>query len=49
MLWFLRAKIKNYYFLQLTNSKHYCGICKKIWNHSDSGSWVREHASELWF
>lgn len=25
---------------QLTKSKHYCGICKKIWNHSDSGKWV---------
>jgi hypothetical protein len=27
-------------FWQLTKSKHYCGICKKVWNHSDSGSWV---------
>ncbi|PPD92204.1 hypothetical protein GOBAR_DD10879 [Gossypium barbadense] len=25
---------------RLTKSKHYCGICKKVWNHSDSGSWV---------
>ncbi|XP_022736343.1 histone-lysine N-methyltransferase ATX4-like isoform X2 [Durio zibethinus] len=29
---------------RLTKSKHYCGICKKIWNHSDSGSWVWVHA-----
>lgn len=28
--------------LQLTKSNHYCGICKKIWNHPDSGSWVRQ-------
>ncbi|CAI0546769.1 unnamed protein product [Linum tenue] len=24
---------------RLTKSKHCCGICKKFWNHSDSGSW----------
>lgn len=33
--------------LQLTKSKHYCGICKKIWNHSDSGSWVRQYKNYI--
>ncbi|XP_022141146.1 histone-lysine N-methyltransferase ATX4 [Momordica charantia] len=33
---------------RLTNSKHYCGICKKIWNHSDSGSWVRCDGCKVW-
>lgn len=28
-------------FLQLLKSKQYCGICKKIWHHSDGGDWVR--------
>jgi hypothetical protein len=28
-------------FLQLRKSKQYCGICKKIWHHSDGGDWVR--------
>jgi len=32
--------------LQLLKSKQYCGICKKIWHHTDGGSWVR--ASTLW-
>ena len=29
------------YLFQLMKSKHFCGICKKVWNHSDGGSWVR--------
>jgi hypothetical protein len=34
---------KKYYILllQLLKSKQYCGICKKIWHHSDGGNWVR--------
>ncbi|KAK7384998.1 hypothetical protein VNO78_30705 [Psophocarpus tetragonolobus] len=32
----------------LTKSRHYCGICKKIWNHSDSGSWVRCDGCKVW-
>jgi hypothetical protein len=27
--------------LQLLQSKQYCGICKKIWHHTDGGNWVR--------
>ena len=27
--------------LQLTKSKHTCGICKKISNHLDRQTWVR--------
>ncbi|GKU89098.1 hypothetical protein SLEP1_g3287 [Rubroshorea leprosula] len=33
---------------RLTKSKHYCGICKKIWNNSDSGSWVRCDGCKVW-
>ncbi|CAN0901835.1 Histone-lysine N-methyltransferase ATX4 [Linum grandiflorum] len=33
---------------QLTKSKHYCGICKKIWNHSDNVSWVRCDGCKVW-
>ncbi|KAF4380411.1 hypothetical protein F8388_024704 [Cannabis sativa] len=33
---------------RLTKSNHYCGICKKIWNHSDSGSWVRCDGCKVW-
>ncbi|KAF2312125.1 hypothetical protein GH714_028143 [Hevea brasiliensis] len=33
---------------RLTKSKHYCGICKKIWNHSESGSWVRCDGCKVW-
>ncbi|CAM8944836.1 unnamed protein product [Rhodiola kirilowii] len=33
---------------RLTKSKHYCGICKKIWNHSDSGNWVRCDGCKVW-
>lgn len=30
-----------FYVVQLKKSKQYCGICKKIWHHSDGGNWVR--------
>ncbi|CAN6569614.1 unnamed protein product [Malus baccata var. baccata] len=33
---------------RLVKSKHYCGICKKIWNDSDSGSWVRKPTNYAW-
>ncbi|XP_031268774.1 histone-lysine N-methyltransferase ATX5-like [Pistacia vera] len=33
---------------KLTKSKHFCGICKKVWNHSDSGSWVRCDGCKVW-
>ncbi|KAG4913707.1 hypothetical protein JHK86_054140 [Glycine max] len=26
---------------KLIKSRQYCGICKKIWHHSDGGNWVR--------
>ncbi|KAF0917019.1 hypothetical protein E2562_016320 [Oryza meyeriana var. granulata] len=26
---------------KLLQSKQYCGICKKIWHHTDGGNWVR--------
>ncbi|KAK2399203.1 histone-lysine N-methyltransferase ATX3 [Trifolium repens] len=33
---------------RLTKSKHYCGICKKVWNQSDRGSWVRCDGCKVW-
>ncbi|KAI6697796.1 hypothetical protein NL676_017915 [Syzygium grande] len=33
---------------RMIKSNHYCGICKKIWNHSDSGSWVRCDGCKVW-
>ncbi|KAL5568350.1 hypothetical protein UlMin_024925 [Ulmus minor] len=33
---------------RLAKSNHYCGICKKIWNFSDSGSWVRCDGCKVW-
>ncbi|XP_045810118.1 histone-lysine N-methyltransferase ATX3-like [Trifolium pratense] len=32
---------------KLLKSKQYCGICKKIWHHSDAGDWVRFYFS-IW-
>ncbi|PIA49006.1 hypothetical protein AQUCO_01300096v1 [Aquilegia coerulea] len=33
---------------RLKESKQYCGICKKIWHHSDGGSWVRCNGCKVW-
>ncbi|XP_024024188.1 histone-lysine N-methyltransferase ATX4 isoform X1 [Morus notabilis] len=33
---------------RLIKSNHFCGICKKIWNHADSGSWVRCDGCKVW-
>ncbi|KAB5524117.1 hypothetical protein DKX38_021866 [Salix brachista] len=33
---------------RLTKSKHFCGTCKKVWNHSDSGSWARCDGCKVW-
>ncbi|XP_027353338.1 histone-lysine N-methyltransferase ATX5-like isoform X2 [Abrus precatorius] len=33
---------------RLPKSKYYCGICKKIWNHSDSGSWACCDGCKVW-
>lgn len=39
---FQEAKLWIYaILLQLKKNKHSCGICKKIRNHLDTGSWVR--------
>ncbi|KAL8160043.1 hypothetical protein V2J09_001580 [Rumex salicifolius] len=32
----------------LLKSKQYCGICKKIWHHSDEGSWVCCDGCDVW-
>lgn len=33
---------------RLKKSKHYCGVCKKIRNPSDSGTWVRCDGCKVW-
>ncbi|XP_071732230.1 histone-lysine N-methyltransferase ATX4-like [Rutidosis leptorrhynchoides] len=33
---------------RLTKLKHYCGICKKLWNRSDTGRWVRCDGCKVW-
>ncbi|GAB2271809.1 hypothetical protein Dimus_006640 [Dionaea muscipula] len=34
--------------VKLLKSKQYCGICKKIWHHSDGGSWVCCDGCDVW-
>ncbi|KAM7508572.1 hypothetical protein LguiA_019025 [Lonicera macranthoides] len=33
---------------KLRKSKQYCGICKKIWHHSEGGSWVCCDGCDVW-
>uniref|UniRef100_A0ACD5VDD2 Uncharacterized protein n=1 Tax=Avena sativa TaxID=4498 RepID=A0ACD5VDD2_AVESA len=33
---------------KLLQSKQYCGICKKIWHHTDGGNWVCCDDCEIW-
>ncbi|KZV46560.1 histone-lysine N-methyltransferase ATX4-like [Dorcoceras hygrometricum] len=33
---------------KLKKSKHYCGICKKIRNQADNGTWVRCNGCKVW-
>ncbi|KAG6496025.1 hypothetical protein ZIOFF_043873 [Zingiber officinale] len=33
---------------KLLSSKQYCGICKKIWHHTDGGNWVGQHYTIMW-
>ncbi|XP_022156553.1 histone-lysine N-methyltransferase ATX3 [Momordica charantia] len=33
---------------KLRKSKQYCGICKKIWHHSDGGNWVCCDGCNVW-
>ncbi|KAG6592922.1 Histone-lysine N-methyltransferase ATX3, partial [Cucurbita argyrosperma subsp. sororia] len=33
---------------KLRQSKQYCGICKKIWHHSDGGNWVCCDGCNVW-
>ncbi|KAM2647665.1 hypothetical protein TB1_000886 [Malus domestica] len=33
---------------KLKKSKQYCGICLKIWHHSDGGSWVCCDGCDVW-
>ncbi|CAH9092978.1 unnamed protein product [Cuscuta epithymum] len=34
--------------IKLRRSKQYCGICKKIWHHSDGGDWVCCDGCNIW-
>ncbi|KAL2893228.1 Histone-lysine N-methyltransferase ATX3 [Bienertia sinuspersici] len=34
--------------VKLLKSKQYCGICKRIWHHSDGGSWVCCDGCDVW-
>ncbi|CAN1157181.1 Histone-lysine N-methyltransferase ATX3 [Linum perenne] len=34
--------------VKLRNSNQYCGICKKIWHHSDDGNWVCCDGCNVW-
>ncbi|KAG6663689.1 histone-lysine N-methyltransferase ATX3-like isoform X2 [Carya illinoinensis] len=33
---------------KLRKSRQYCGICKKIWHHSDGGNWVCCDGCNVW-
>ncbi|XP_073219890.1 histone-lysine N-methyltransferase ATX3-like isoform X3 [Cicer arietinum] len=33
---------------KLQKSKQYCGICKKVWHHSDGGNWVCCDGCNVW-
>ncbi|CAN4108422.1 unnamed protein product [Withania somnifera] len=33
---------------KLRKSKQHCGICKKIWHHSDGGNWVCCDGCDVW-
>ncbi|CAH1447815.1 unnamed protein product [Lactuca virosa] len=33
---------------KLRKSKQYCGICKKIWHHSDGGDWICCDGCNVW-
>ncbi|KAJ8479683.1 hypothetical protein OPV22_023410 [Ensete ventricosum] len=33
---------------KLLKSKQYCGICKKIWHHTDGGNWVCCDGCQVW-
>lgn len=34
--------------IKLRKSKQYCGVCKKIWHHSDGGNWVCCDSCDVW-
>ncbi|KAI4372326.1 hypothetical protein MLD38_010570 [Melastoma candidum] len=33
---------------KLVKSRQYCGVCKRIWHHSDGGSWVCCDGCDVW-
>lgn len=42
------AQILCRHCAKLLKSKQYCGICKKIWHHSDGGDWVCCDGCNVW-
>ncbi|XP_047334284.1 histone-lysine N-methyltransferase ATX3-like isoform X2 [Impatiens glandulifera] len=33
---------------KLRKSKQYCGVCKKVWHHSDGGDWICCDGCKIW-
>ncbi|XP_051132555.1 histone-lysine N-methyltransferase ATX3 [Andrographis paniculata] len=48
----LNKRIKTRFLCQhcikLSKSKQFCGVCKKIWHHSDGGDWVCCDSCNVW-
>lgn len=36
------------YCTKLYKFKQYCGICKRVWHHTDKGSWVQCDKCKIW-
>ncbi|GLT79768.1 hypothetical protein SLA2020_512450 [Shorea laevis] len=43
-----RAEFLCKHCAKLRKSKQYCGICRKIWHHSDGGNWVCCDGCNVW-
>ncbi|XWS46228.1 hypothetical protein CRYUN_Cryun14cG0046500 [Craigia yunnanensis] len=43
-----KAELLCKHCAKLRKSKQYCGICKKIWHHSDGGNWVCCDGCNVW-
>ncbi|XP_049351014.1 histone-lysine N-methyltransferase ATX4 isoform X2 [Solanum verrucosum] len=43
-----KAQFSCEHCTKLRKSKQYCGICKKIWHHSDGGNWVCCDGCDVW-
>ncbi|XVE77275.1 hypothetical protein DITRI_Ditri13aG0049200 [Diplodiscus trichospermus] len=43
-----KAEVLCKHCAKLRKSKQYCGICRKIWHHSDGGNWVCCDGCNVW-